>query len=188
MMICKIINQIRYTFYWSIKKWSKLDWKTLFLLILRGFLFTHAYTLWITTQAFVKWKTLWRCIFVVSFISIAYKIVMSKIFEVFHFETASMKWSLLGVFSGPYFPKYCLILLKIWPEVVSIKTVGKSQSLKNLLKYFFLAPMGRNQNLQFWSIFLESDLLSENQRRLLNTKNSAKTASLVISNDVSHRS
>ena len=62
-------------------------------------------------------------------------------------------------FLGPYSPKYCLILLNLWPEVVS----DQKNSIWEIL-----------QNLEFWS-----------KRK---TKNSTKTARLAIINNVSPRS
>ena len=73
-------------------------------------LFTPSNTLWVTPQDFIKWKTLWRYILVVNFVSIAY--VVGKL-------GLGLP---LSVFLGSYFPKYCSILLKFWPEVVSNKT------------------------------------------------------------------
>ena len=73
-------------------------------------LFTPSNTLWVTPHDFIKWKTLWRYILVVNFVSIAY--VVGKL-------GLGLP---LSVFLGSYFPKYCSILLKFWPEVVSNKT------------------------------------------------------------------
>ena len=73
-------------------------------------LFTPSNTLWVTPQDFIKWKTLWRYILVANFVSIAY--VVGKL-------GLGLP---LSVFLGSYFPKYCYILLKFWPEVVSNKT------------------------------------------------------------------
>ena len=73
-------------------------------------LFTPSNTLWVTPQDFIKWKTLWRYILVANFVSIAY--VVGKL-------GLGLP---LSVFLGSYFPKYCSILLKFWPEVVSNKT------------------------------------------------------------------
>ena len=90
------------------------------------FLFTLSYTLWDLPQDFTKWKTLLWYIALVSFIRIESVVVKLKIFKVYCIDSASMNemapsWGFLG----PYSPKYCLILLKMWPEVVSInkKTV-----------------------------------------------------------------
>ena len=126
-MTCKMMHQICLGCYWSIEKWSKLGYKLTFWLILRVFLFTSSYTLWVTPQDFSKWKTLLRYISAVSFINIAYAVVELKSFKVFRINSATlfgfcglMKpfWSFLDSYS----PKYCSILLKFWPEVASNKT------------------------------------------------------------------
>ena len=46
VMTYNMMHQICYSFYWSIKKWSKLGQKLSFWLILRGFLFMLSYTQW----------------------------------------------------------------------------------------------------------------------------------------------
>ena len=100
-MTCSMMHQIGYGFYWSIKKWSELRQKS-FWLILWAFLFMSSCTLWVTLQDFAKWKTL-RCIFVISFISIAFVVVKLKFFKLFGIDSASMK-PFLGFF-WPFFPK-----------------------------------------------------------------------------------
>ena len=90
------------------------------------FLFTLSYTLWDLPQDFTKWKTLLWYIALVSFIRIESVVVKLKIFKVYCIDSASMnEMAPFWGFLGPYSPKYCLILLKMWPEVVSInkKTV-----------------------------------------------------------------
>ena len=57
--------------------------KLIFWLILRGFLFTLAYTLRVTLKFLAKLKFLSRYIILVSFISIAVVVVKLKIFKVF---------------------------------------------------------------------------------------------------------
>ena len=122
-----MMHQICLGCYWSIEKWSKLDYKLTFWLILRVFLFTPSYTLWVTPQDFSKWKTLLRYISVVSFINIAYAVVELKSFKVFRINSATRFgfWGLMKPFWGfldSYSPNYCSILLKFWPEVASNKT------------------------------------------------------------------
>ena len=125
-MTCKMMHQICYGFYWSIKKWSKLGQKADFLLILRVFLFMPSYTPWVTPQDFAKWKTLLRYISVISFISIAFVVVKSKIFKVFHNDSPFMKWSLLGGF-GPLLFFFCLFFyLDFLPQpLTNQRTAGE---------------------------------------------------------------
>ena len=68
------------------------------------FLVMPSYTLWVTPQDFAKLKTLLRYIPVVSFISIAFVVVASKIFKAFHINSAYLKWPLLGGFSALTLP------------------------------------------------------------------------------------
>ena len=153
-MTCKMMHQICLCCYWSIEKWSKSGYKLTFWLILRVFLFTPSYTLWVTPQDFSKWKTLLRYISAVSFINIAYAVVELKSFKVFRINSATLFgfWGLMKPFWGfwdSYSPKYCSILLKFWPEVASIR---QTQCLKNPSKLWILAQMKRMQSSQFWSI------------------------------------
>ena len=125
VMKCKIMHQICYGFYWRVKIWSKLgEKKLIFWLILRGFLFTPSYILWVTRQYFDKWKTLLRYMFVVSFISIAVVVAKLKFSKVFCSTSESTKGPPffggglgVGVGLGLYSP----ILVEIWPEAVSNK-------------------------------------------------------------------
>ena len=41
-----------------------------------------------------------------------------KLFNVFRVDSASMKWTFLGGFWGPYSPKYGLIMTKFLPGVL----------------------------------------------------------------------
>ena len=88
-------------------RWAK---KLIFWLILGGFCLRPLIPYELQPQDFIKWKTLWRYILVANFVSIAY--VVGKL-------GLGLP---LSVFLGSYFPKYCSILLKFWPEVVSNKT------------------------------------------------------------------
>ena len=113
-----MMHHICYSFYRNIKKWSKLGQKKCFFVMFYC-------TLWVMPQNFSKWKTLLRYIYVLSVINIAFVEIKNfqsllycfKIHEMFPF------WRFLG----PYFPKYCSILLKFSPELVSnkINTVWK---------------------------------------------------------------
>ena len=134
----KMIHQIYYGFYWSIKKWLKLGQKADFLLILSVFLFMPSYTLWVTPQDFAKWKTLLSYISVVSFISIAFAVVKLEIFKVFRIDSAFMKWPPLGGF-GPLVPQMLFNFAKILTRCnVPIR---KTQCLKNLTKFWILTQM-----------------------------------------------
>ena len=117
----KMMHQISYDFYWSIKKRSNWAKKPVFWLILSFFLFMPFFTVRVTPQDLAKWETLLRYISVVGFINIAFVDVKLKIFKLFHIDSASMKWPLFVGVLGPDSPKYCSILLKFWPEVVSNK-------------------------------------------------------------------
>ena len=86
---------------------------------------------------------------------------------------------LFGVFSPS---KYCLILLKFWPEVVSIKT----QCLKNPSKFWVLAQMERTQSLQYFVHFWVQ-FTTGKPKESLKTKISAEIVSLVISKKVNLR-
>ena len=66
----------------------------IFWLILRGFWFMPSYALWFTPQSSAKLNVLWRCIIVVSFISVAFVVVKLYIFKC----SASINWPLLGGF------------------------------------------------------------------------------------------
>ena len=117
-MTCKMMHQICCSFYWNLRKLSKLDQKADFLAHFgRFFLFMRSYTLWVTTQRFGKWKNLLRYISVVSFINIAFVIVMLKIFKLFHIDSAAMKWSLFRGF-WILLPQILFDLAEIWPELV----------------------------------------------------------------------
>ena len=133
--------------------------KTDFLGHFESFLFTLSYTLWVKPQDFAKWKTL-RYKFVVDFISIDYVVVTLKIFKVFRNNWASLKGPLFGVFFDPYFLRYCSILMKFWPEVVSNKT---NILLKKSFKILYSDLNETHQSLQFWSI-LGPNLPWENQK------------------------
>ena len=89
-----------------------------------------------------------------------------SIYEIIHF------WDFLGSYS----PKHCLILLKLWPDVVSNKKNSFWKILQNLefllmqLKFTVLVHIG-------------AQFTVGKPKILLKTKTSAKTASLgIISN------
>ena len=91
VMTYKMMHQICYDFYWSIRKWSKLGQQKLILgVILKVFL--------LMSQDLATWKSLLSYIFVASFIIIAYVVVKLKNFKVFHINPASTKWPLFDGF------------------------------------------------------------------------------------------
>ena len=140
-MTSKMMHQICYGFYWSIKKWSKLGQKVDFLFILRVFLFMPSYTLWVTPQDFAKWKTLLRYISVVSFISIAFVVVKLKIFKVFRIDSAFMQWPFLRVF-GPLLPQILFNLAEILTRC-SVP-IRKTLCLKNPSNFEFWLKWNSN--------------------------------------------
>ena len=87
-------------------------------------------------------------------------------------------------FLGPYSPKYCLILPKLWPEVISSKksiVFGKSFKILNF---------GSNGIQLKFTVFVHfgDQFTNRKPKILLKPKISAKTASLGIVNNVSPRS
>ena len=131
----------------------------IFLLILRTFLFRLSYTLWHTPQDIPNWKTLLRytCGKIHQYSTCGCEI---KKFQ-FLFELIQHPWNgpFLGFF-GPYSPKYCLILLKLLPEVVSNKKNSVWKILQNLE---LLLKWNAVKSLQFRSI-LGPNLPLENQK------------------------
>ena len=112
-----------YGFYWSIKKeMIKIGLKNFLVHFVRFFIYVLLHLMSYPP----------RYISLVSFISIAFVVVKLKYFKVFYIDSASMKCN-FWVFLGPYSPKYCSVLLKVWPGVVSNKC------LKNPLKLWILA-------------------------------------------------
>ena len=166
-MTCKMMHQICCSFNWNLRKLSKLDQKADFLAHFgRFFLFMRSYTLWVTTQRFGKWKNLLRYISVVSFINIAFVVVMLKIFKLFHIDSVAMKWSLFRGF-WILLPQILFDLAEILTRVSLPKR--QTQCLKNSSKFWTLPPTQWTQSLQFWSI-LGPDLLVENQKYCLKPK------------------
>ena len=142
-----------------------------------------SYTLWVALQNFAKWKTLLRYISVVSFISIAFVVVKLKTFKFFRIDSVSIKWPLLGGVLGPYSPKYCLILLKFWPEVIFHE--GKYSAWKILQNFEFWFKWNTPKVYSFGPFWVP---IYKKPKILLETKISAKTTSLGKSNNVSSRS
>ena len=121
VMTCKMMYQIGYSFYWSIKRWSKLGPKY-FWLILRVFLFMPSCTLWVISPKVLPNERAGE-ISVASSISIEFLVMKLKIFTVFCIDSTCNEWNgPFLVLLGPCSPRYCSILLKFWPEVFSNKT------------------------------------------------------------------
>ena len=88
-----------------------------------------------------------------------------------------------GFFFSLYTPKYCLILLKVWAEVVPIKTntvFGKS---------FKILSFGSNRTHPKFTVLVHFGVqfTTGKPKILLNIKIFAKTVSLAISNNLSLR-
>ena len=90
-------------------------------------------------------------------------------------------WNVLfGAFLGPYSPKYCSILLKFWPEIVSNKT---NTVFKKSFKILNFSLYGRHPT--FTVLFDFGVQFTAGIRKiLLKTKITAKSASLRISNNL----
>ena len=142
------MHQICYGFYWSIKKWSKLGQKADFFLAHLESFFVYAFLhLWVTFQNFLKWKTFIRHISAVSLISIAFVVVKGKKFYVLmQHPWNSLFW---GAF-GSFLPQILFNLAEVLTR--DSLPIRKTQYLKNLSKFWFLAQMEFTQSLQFWSI------------------------------------
>ena len=88
--------------------------------------------------------------------------------------------ALFGAFLGPYSPKYCSILLKFWPEIVSNKT---NTVFKKSFKILNFSLYGRHP--KFTVLFDFGVQFTAGIRKiLLKTKITAKSASLRISNNL----
>ena len=114
-----------------------------------------------------------------------------KDFNIFCFNLGFSVQHLEPFFQGFFFfffclytPKYCLILLKVWPEVVPIKTntvFGKS---------FKILSFGSNRTHPKFTVLVHFGVQFTNGRKpkiLLNIKIFAKTVSLAISHNLSLR-
>ena len=137
------------------------------------------------TPRFCRMKALIKIyIFAISFISIANVVVKLKNFKVFCIDSVSMKMVRFEDFLGLHSPKYCLILLKLWPEVISNKKntmFGKSFKIMNFGSY--------EMQLKFTVlVHFGAQFTARKPKKLLKTKISAKTVTLAIINNVSPRS
>ena len=93
-MTCKMMHQICYGFYWSIKKWSKLGQKTKFLAHFVSF-FVYALLYSMNTPIFCQMKdpiTIYICDKLMKLTTdIAYVLVKLKFFKVPCIDSASLK-------------------------------------------------------------------------------------------------
>ena len=103
--------------------------------------------------------------------------------KLFCFDSAPMKWPLVGGFLCSYSPKYCLILLKFPTEIVYNKLkIVFEKSLKIL-------HFGSNVTHPKVTVLVHfgAQFPTGKPKILLKTKISANTISLVTSNNVSTR-
>ena len=108
VMACKMMHQIAYGFYLSIKKCSKLGQKSFWLCLP---------TPYDKPQDFAKWKTLLRYnISVLSFIIIVFVVVILKIFGL-----VQHPWN------GPFLGFFCTLLSQILFNLADILTRGSLQ-------------------------------------------------------------
>ena len=141
----------------------------IFWLILRGFWFTSFYALWVILQSSTKLNVLWRCIIVVSFISVAFVLSSYKSSNVF--VAKQHPWN--GPFCGVSAPS----LLQIWLELANISTRGTSfirqrQSLNNLFKIKCLSRNGTYPKLMVL-VHFGPNLPPENPKYCQKTQNTS---------------
>ena len=87
-------------------------------------------------------------------------------------------------FLYPYSPKYCSILVKFWPEVVSNK---KNTLFENYFKILHFSSNGMYPKSTVFGHF-GAQFTPQKPEKLLKPKISAKTASLELSNNINCRS
>ena len=83
-------------------------------------------------------------------------------------------------FLGPYSPKYCLILLNLWPEVVS----DQKNSIWEILQILEFWPKRNTVNLNILGPYW-CPIYCRKTKNIAKTKISTKTACLAIINNVS---
>ena len=114
---CNAKQYIRYVtvfiqFQRNGQNWAK---KLIFWLISRGFSFTPSYALLFTPQSPAKLKVLWRCITVVSFITVAFVVAKFYIFKCFGSSRKLDVRLLLGGFLARTVPNSVRFFLKLGP-------------------------------------------------------------------------
>ena len=121
-------------------------------------------------------------IYVVSFISKACVVVKSKVFKFFLYQFSIRKMAAFWVFLGPYSPKYCFILLKLWPEVVSNKKNSVWKILQTLEFYFKWNAVKVYSFGPYWG-----PIYHRKTKNIAKNQNFFKISSLGIINNVSPR-
>ena len=154
-----------------------------FYFTLRSFLCMLCYTLWVMPQDFANWKILLRYSSVADLIRTGYVVVK---FKVFFIDSASMKWSLFGVFLAPYLPKYWSILLK-WSDVVLKIT---NTVFQKSFRLFNFGSNGKHPNFTVL-VHFGAQFTARKPKILLkiriSTKITCRPTSLGISNNVNLR-
>ena len=97
------------------------------------------------------------------------------------FVSIQRSWFLFWLFLGACTPKYCLILLKFWPEVVSIKTNTGFEKSFNILSFGSNGTHPKFTALVLFGV----QFTTRKPKILIKIKTSAKYLSLLISNHVS---
>ena len=121
MMTCKLMHHICYSFYWSIKKWSKLDSKKM------GFFVYALFHPMSYPPKFCQMKDLIKIHICGKIYQYSICCCEIKIFQSLSYCFKINEMAPFGIVLGPYSPKYCSIFLKFSPEVASnkINTVWK---------------------------------------------------------------
>ena len=181
---CKMMHQICYGFYSSIKKWLKLCQKNWFFSSFwKFFLCMLYYTLWVMSQYFSNWKILLRYSSVVGFISTGHVVEKFKVFLLIQYPWDGPFLGFLGLYSL----NYCSICLK-WSVVVPNQTNTVFQ------KSFKILNFGSNGMHPKFTVLVHfgAQFTARKPKILLKTRISAKTTyrpiSLGISNNISLRS
>ena len=97
------------------------------------------------------------------------------------FVSIQRSWFLFWLFLCAFTPKYCLILLKFWPEVVSIKTNTGFEKSFNILSFGSNGTHPKFTALVLFGV----QFTTRKPKILVKIKTSAKSLSLLISSHVS---
>ena len=160
------MHQICYSFYWSIKKWSRLCQKADFLAQLGSFFVYALLHPMINAPKFRQMKGLIKIYTFGKFHQHSICGCEGKNFQSFSYWFSIHEMTPFGVF-------WPLLLQKLF-VLVEILTRGslpirQTQCLKNPSKFWILAQMERTQSLPFWSIS-GPNLPLENQKYCLKPK------------------
>ena len=134
VMTCKMMYQIGYSFYWSIKRWSKLGPKY-FWLILRVFLFMPSCTLWVISPKVLPNERAGE-ISVASSISIEFLVMKLKIFTVFCIDSTCNEMVPFWFFWALAPPD---IVQSCWNFDQRYSLIRQTECLKNPSKFRILA-------------------------------------------------